>query len=193
MFVQTEITPNPASLKFLPGRVVMEKGTADFRSVEEAKNSLLAQNLFKIDGVEGVFFGSDFISITKIEGIDWQVIKPSILGSIADHFESGTPVMNKIENIDEGATNVKDEGATNVKDSEIVVQIKELLDTKIRPAVAMDGGDITFGDFKDGIVFLHMKGACSGCPSSTATLKAGIENMLKHYIPEVQGVEPMMA
>ena len=184
MFVQTEITPNPASLKFLPGRVVMEKGTADFRSVEEAKNSLLAQNLFKIDGVEGVFFGSDFISITKIEGIDWQVIKPSILGSIADHFESDTPVMNKIENTDEGAT--------NVKDSEIVVQIKELLDTKVRPAVAMDGGDITFSEYKDGIVFLHMKGACSGCPSSTATLKAGIENMLKHYIPEVQRVEPMM-
>ena len=184
MFVQTEITPNPASLKFLPGRVVMEKGTADFRSVEEAKNSLLAQNLFKIDGVEGVFFGSDFISITKIEGIDWQVIKPSILGSIADHFESGSPVMNKIENTDEDAT--------NVKDSEIVVQIKELLDTKVRPAVAMDGGDITFGDYKDGIVFLHMQGACSGCPSSTATLKAGIENMLKHYIPEVQRVEPVM-
>ena len=174
----------PDSLKFLPGRVVMEKGTADFRSVEEAKNSLLAQNLFKIDGVEGVFFGSDFISITKNESINWQVLKPSILGAIADHYESGTPIMNKVENS-------KDD-ATNVKDSDIVVQIKELLDTRVRPAVAMDGGDITFGDYKDGTVFLHMQGACSGCPSSTATLKAGIENMLKHYLPEVQGVEPVM-
>ena len=184
MFIQTETTPNPASLKFLPGRVVMEKDTADFRSVEEAYNSLLAQNLFKIEGVEGVFFGSDFISITKSKSIDWQVLKPSILGAIVDHYESGVPIMNKVENS-------KDD-ATNVKDSDIVVQIKELLDTRVRPAVAMDGGDITFSDYKEGIVFLHMKGACSGCPSSTATLKAGIENMLKHYLPEVQGVEPVM-
>ena len=184
MFIQTEITPNPASLKFLPGRVVMEKGTADFRRVEEASNSLLALSLFKIEGVEGVFFGSDFISITKGESSEWQILKPSILGAIADSYESGAPVMNKIESTDDDAT--------SAKDSEIVVQIKELLDTKVRPAVAMDGGDITFGDYKDGIVFLHMKGACSGCPSSTATLKAGIENMLKHYLPEVQGVEPVM-
>ena len=160
MFIQTETTPNPASLKFLPGRVVMERGTADFRSVEEANSSLLAQNLFKIEGVEGVFFGSDFISITKSESFDWQIVKPSILGAIADHYESGALVMNKAESF-------KDD-ATSAKDSEIVVQIKELLDTKVRPAVAMDGGDITFGDYKDGIVFLHMKGACSGCPSSTA-------------------------
>ena len=184
MFIQTDTTPNPASLKFLPGRVVMERGTADFRSVEEANSSLFAQNLFKIEGVEGVFFGSDFISITKSESFDWQILKPSVLGAISVHYESGASIIDKIENAEKNST------AT--KDSEIVVQIKELLDTRVRPAVAMDGGDITFGDYKDGIVFLHMKGACSGCPSSTATLKAGIENMLKHYVPEVQGVEPVM-
>ena len=184
MFIQTDSTPNPASLKFLPGRVVMERGTADFRSVEEASNSLFAQNLFKIEGVEGVFFGSDFISITKSDKLDWQVLKPSVLGAIADHYESGAPIIDKIENTE------KDSAVT--KDSDIVVQIKELLDTKVRPAVAQDVGDITFSDYKDGIVFLQMKGACSGCPSSTATLKAGIENMLKHYLPEVQGVEPVM-
>ena len=184
MLIQTDITPNPASLKFLPGRVVMKKGTADFRNVGEASNSILAQNLFKIEGVEGVFFGSDFISITKSEDLDWQVLKPSILGAIADHYESGAPIMDKTESTENDTT--------SIKDSEIVVQIKELLDTRVRPAVAMDGGDITFSDYKDGIVFLHMKGACSGCPSSTATLKAGIENMLKHYLPEIQGVQPVM-
>jgi len=184
MYIQTDTTPNPASLKFLPGRVVMERGTADFRSVEEANSSILAQNLFKIEGVEGVFFGSDFISITKSENFDWQILKPSVLGAISVHYESGASIIDKIENTEKNST--------VTKDSEIVVQIKKLLDTRVRPAVAMDGGDITFGDFKDGIVFLHMKGACSGCPSSTATLKAGIENMLKHYVPEVQGVEPVM-
>ena len=184
MFIQTDTTPNPASLKFLPGRVVMERGTADFRSVEEANSSILAQNLFKIEGVEGVFFGSDFISITKSENFDWQILKPSVLGAISVHYESGASIIDKIENTEKNST--------VTKDSEIVVQIKELLDTKVRPAVAMDGGDITFSDFKDGIVFLHMQGACSGCPSSTATLKTGIENMLKHYLPEVQGVEPVM-
>ena len=184
MFIQTDTTPNPASLKFLPGRVVMDRGTADFRNVEEANNSLLAQNLFKIEGVEGVFFGSDFISITKSDKLDWLVLKPSILGTISDHYESGAPVMNKVES--------SEDDTSSAKDSEIVVQIKELLDTRVRPAVAQDGGDITFSDFKDGIVYLHMQGACSGCPSSTATLKAGIENMLKHYLPEVQGVEPVM-
>ena len=183
MFIQTEITPNPASLKFLPGRVVMEKGTADFRSVEDAKKSILAQNLFKIETVEGVFFGSDFISITKNKSTDWQVLKPLILGAIADHYESGAPIVNKVES--------SEDEAISAKDSDIVVQIKELLNTRVRPAVAMDGGDITFSHYKDGIVFLHMKGACSGCPSSTATLKAGIENMLQHYLPEVQGVEPV--
>ena len=183
MFIQTETTPNPASLKFLPGRVVMERGTADFRSVEEANSSLLAQNLFKIEGVERVFFGSDFISITKSESFDWQILKPSVLGVISVHYESGASIIDKIENTEDDII--------DGKDSEIVVQIKELLDTRVRPAVAMDGGDITFSDFKDGTVFLHMKGACSGCPSSTATLKAGIESMLKHYLPEVQRVEPV--
>ena len=184
MFIQTETTPNPASLKFLPNQVVMEKGTADFRSVKDAKNSLLAQNLFKIEGVKGVFFGSNFISITKNDKLDWQILKPSVLGAISDHYESGDPVMNKEESFGDDAE--------NAKDSDIVVQIKELLDTRVRPAVAQDGGDITFSDYKDGIVYLRMQGACSGCPSSTATLKAGIENMLKHYLPEVQGVEPVM-
>ena len=184
MFIQTETTPNPASLKFLPGRVVMEKGTADFRSAEETKNFSLAQNLFKIEGVEGVFFGSDFISITKNKSMDWQVLKPSILGAITDYYELGAPVMNKEES--------SKEDTTNAKDSDIVVQIKELLDSRVRPAVAQDGGDIAFSDYKDGIVYLRMQGACSGCPSSTATLKAGIENMLKHYLPEVQAVESVM-
>jgi len=184
MFIQTELTPNPASLKFLPGRVVMENGTIDFRSIEEATNSLLAQNLFKVEGVEGVFFGSDFISITKSDKFDWQVLKPSVLGVISDHYESGELIINQTEN--------NKENLSNTNDSEIVVQIKELLDTRVRPAVAMDGGDITFSDYKDGIVFLHMKGACSGCPSSTATLKAGIENMLKHYLPEIKEVQPVM-
>ena len=144
MFIQTDTTPNPASLKFLPGRVVMERGTADFRSVEEANSSLFAQNLFKIEGVEGVFFGSDFISITKSESIDWQVLKPSILGAIVDHYESGAPVMNKEVS--------SEDDATSAKDSDIVKQIKELLDTRVRPAVAQDGGDITFSDYKDGKV-----------------------------------------
>ena len=184
MFIQTETTPNPASLKFLPGRVVMESGTADFRNVEEAKNSILAQNLFKIEEVEGVFFGSDFISITKNESVNWQVLKPSILGVIANHFESGAPLINKEES--------SENKTTSTKDSEIVVQIKELLDTRVRPAVAMDGGDITFSDYKDGTVYLQMQGACSGCPSSTATLKAGIENMLKHYLPEIKEVQAVM-
>ncbi len=186
MFIQTETTPNPASLKFIPGQVVMEKGTAYFRNVEEANNSLLAQNLFKIEGVEGVFFGSDFISITKNESIDWLVMKSSILGAISDHYESGDPLLNTIN------INKNTDEEVKSKDSEIVVQIKELLDKKVRPAVAMDGGDITFGEYKDGIVFLHMKGACSGCPSSTATLKTGIENLFKHYLPEVQGVEQVV-
>ena len=181
MFIQTEITPNPVSLKFLPGCVVMERGTADFRKIEETKYSLLAQNLFKIEGVEGVFFGSDFISITKSESFDWQILKPFILATIADHYESGDPIIKKKES--------SEEDVTSSQDSELVVQIKELLDTKVRPAVAMDGGDITFSDYKDGIVFLQMQGACSGCPSSAATLKAGIESMFKHYLPEVQGVE----
>ena len=187
MFIQTEQTPNPQTLKFLPGKVVMEEGTAFFQNVEEAINSPFAKRLFDVDGVDGVFFGSDFITITKVNSIDWQVMKPLILSSIMDHYNSSEETIIK-EKINE-----KSSLKLNENDSDIVKQIKELLDTRVRPAVAMDGGDIIYDSFKDGIVYLHMQGACSGCPSSTATLKMGIENMLKHYVPEVQEVRPVDA
>tara|TARA_B100000575_G_C23130098_1_gene655419 strand:- start:2392 stop:2955 length:564 start_codon:yes stop_codon:yes gene_type:complete len=187
MFIQTEHTPNPQTLKFLPGKVVMEEGTAFFQDVNEGSNSPFAKRLFEIEGVEGVFFGSDFITITKSQSIDWQVMKPLILGSIMDHYNSGDETIVKNEKVEN--TSLK----TNENDNDIVKQIKELLDTRVRPAVAMDGGDIIYDSFKDGVVYLHMQGACSGCPSSTATLKMGIENMLKHYVPEVQEVRPVDA
>ena len=187
MFIQTETTPNPQTLKFLPGKVVMEDGTAFFQNLEEGSNSPFAKRLFGIDGVEGVFFGSDFITITKSQSIDWQVMKPLILGSIMDHYNSGEETINKTE------INLNTSLESKESDTDIVKQIKELLDTRVRPAVAMDGGDIIYDSFKDGIVYLHMQGACSGCPSSTATLKMGIENMLKHYVPEVQEVRPVDA
>ena len=183
MNIQTESTPNPSSLKFLPDQVVMEKGTADFRNVEEAKSSPLALNLFKIEGVEGVFFGSDFISITKNDNHEWQMLKPSISETIIEHYKSGAAIMLQGE---EDKTDT-----SNTEDNEAVIKIKEIIDTKVRPAVAKDGGDIIFQSFDNGIVYLHMQGSCSGCPSSTATLKAGIENMLKHYIPEVREVRPV--
>ena len=183
MDIQTEFTPNPSSLKFLPGKIVMEKGTADFRNVEKAKHSPLALNLFKIDGVEGVFFGSDFISITKNDNHEWQMLKPSISETIIKHYKSGAAIMLQEEQ--------DKTGTSTTEDNEAVIKIKEILDTKVRPAVAKDGGDITFQSFDNGIVYLHMKGSCSGCPSSTATLKAGIENMLKHYVPEVREVRPI--
>ena len=183
MDIQTEFTPNPSSLKFLPGKIVMEKGTADFRNVEKAKHSPLALNLFKIDGVEGVFFGSDFIAITKNDNHEWQILKPSISETIIEYYKSGTAIMPQGE---EDKTS-----ASDTEDNEAVIKIKEILDTKVRPAVAKDGGDITFQSFDNGIVYLQMKGSCSGCPSSTATLKAGIENMLKHYVPEVREVRPI--
>jgi len=188
MFIQTEQTPNPQTLKFLPGKVVMSEGTAFYQNIAEAGDSPFAKRLFSVDGVEGVFFGSDFITITKNENFDWQVMKPSVLGSIIDHFNSNEMTIEKSDNkeADKISTN-------NVDDSDIVKQIKELLDTRVRPAVAMDGGDIIYNNFEDGIVYLKMQGACSGCPSSTATLKMGIENMLKHYIPEVQEVRPVDA
>ena len=185
MFIQTETTPNPQTLKFLPGKVVMEEGTAFFQNIEDSANSPFAKRLFEVDGVDGVFFGSDFITITKNETIDWQVMKPLLLNSIMDHFNSGDKTINKTENKDNASLK------TDQNDTEVVKQIKELLDTRVRPAVAMDGGDIVYNSFKDGIVYLHMQGACSGCPSSTATLKMGIENMLKHYVPEVQEVRPI--
>jgi Fe-S cluster biogenesis protein NfuA len=177
MFIQTEQTPNPATLKFLPGREVMPSGTADFPMRETATRSPLAEQLFQIDGVSGVFFGSDFVTVTKSRDRDWQLLKPAILGAIMDHFTSGRPLILAEAN----ATSAMAEQG----ESEVVAQIRELLDTRVRPAVAQDGGDIVFHGYEDGIVYLHMQGSCSGCPSSTATLKAGIENMLRHYLPEV--------
>ena len=186
MFIQTEATPNPATLKFLPGKVVMENGTAEFRDEEEAAaGSMLAARLFEIPGVTSVYFGYDFITVTK-EQQEWQHLKPAILGSIMEHFMSGQPVMagqGRAEETDQ-------EGEFFAPgDETIVATIKELLETRVRPAVAQDGGDITFKGFRDGTVFLNMKGACSGCPSSTATLKHGVQNLLHHFIPEVQAVE----
>ncbi len=185
MFIQTEVTPNPATLKFLPGKVVLESETADFRDGETAsEQSGLAGRLFDIPGVVGVFFGYDFITVTK-DGPDWQHLKPAVLGTIMEHFMSGQPVMNSA-----GPAPVGDgEEFYDTTDEELVSTIKELLDTRVRPAVAQDGGDITFRGFKDGTVFLHMKGACAGCPSSTATLKHGIQNLLRHFVPEVEQVE----
>ena len=178
MFIQTEDTPNPLTIKFLPGKEVMKSGTADFKSKDLSQNSPLASRLFDIEGIDGVFLGSDFISVTKKENEEWFSLKPSILGKIMEHYASGDSVL-LVNNND-----LSDES----NDSDTVQQIKQLLETRVRPAVAMDGGDIQFESFEDGIVTLLMKGACSGCPSSTATLKMGIENMLRHYIPEVQEV-----
>jgi Fe-S cluster biogenesis protein NfuA len=183
MFIQTEQTPNPATLKFLPGRVVLEHGTADFPDVGAAHRSPLARRLFDVAGIERVFLGSDFITVTKADALDWQVIKPAVLGGIMEHFTSGEPVMRAPEG------DAAD--AAGEADDEIVAQIKELLDTRIRPAVAQDGGDIVFHSFEEGVVYLHMQGSCSGCPSSTATLKMGIENLLRHYVPEVVEVRPV--
>lgn len=182
MFIQTEATPNPATLKFIPGRIVLESGTADFRSSDEATNSPLAARLFEIDGVEGVFFGSDFIAVTKGEQ-DWQHLKPSVLGAIMDHYVSGAPVVGS-----EGANDSGSESFDEA-DAETVATIMDLLDTRVRPAVAQDGGDIAFRGYRDGIVYLHMRGACAGCPSSTATLKYGIENLLRHFCPDVREVQ----
>jgi Fe-S cluster biogenesis protein NfuA len=184
MFIQTEQTPNPATLKFLPGRDVMGTGTADFSSVDEAKRSPLAEHLFGIDGVAGVFLGSDFVTVTKQSDKDWHLLKPAILGAIMEHYTSGRPII-----VGPAGSAAAAEGE---EDSEIVAQIKDLIETRVRPAVAQDGGDIVFQSFEDGIVYLHMQGSCSGCPSSTATLKAGIENMLKHYVPEVVEVRAVM-
>jgi len=186
MFIQTEATPNPATLKFLPGRVVLESGTLDMANKETAKQSPLAAALFEIPNVGGVFFGSDFISITKRDG-DWQQIKPAILGAIMEHFISGAPLL---ANGAEPATADADE-FFDAKDADTVATIKDLIETRVRPAVAGDGGDITFKGYKEGVVFLEMKGACSGCPSSTATLQHGIQNLLKHFVPDVVEVRPM--
>ena len=177
MFIQTEQTPNPATLKFLPGRTVMDDGVVDFADAELAQPSPLARRLFAVDGVTGVYLGSDFISVSKREGEDWYLMKPAVLGAIMDHFMSGDPVVEAGASLP-GDTTI-DEGDATVR------QIKELIDTRVRPAVAQDGGDIVFHGFERGVVYLHMRGACAGCPSSTITLKNGIENLLRYYVPEV--------
>ncbi len=184
MFIQTEATPNPATLKFLPGGPVLENGSREIQNEEEARISPLASALFAIDGVSGVFLGPDFISVTKSSG-EWPHLKPAILGAIMEHFMSGGPILT---------LGAEDEHERKheffaPEDSEIVVTIKDLIETRVRPAVANDGGDIVFRGFKDGVVYLQMKGACSGCPSSTATLKRGIQNLLCHFVPEVKSVE----
>ena len=186
MFIQTESTPNPATLKFLPGQAVLSAGTADFPSAVAAASSPLATRVFTAEGVVGVFFGPDFVTVTKRDEVDWSHIKPAILGAIMEHYQSGQPVL-----ADESGTvgHADHDGP----DEAIVKQIKELLDTRVRPAVAQDGGDITFHGFEKGVVYLHMQGACAGCPSSTMTLKSGIENLLKHYIPEVVEVRAIAA
>ncbi len=184
MFIQTEETPNPATLKFLPGREVAGSTTADFPEPESAGRSPLAERLFSIDGIAGVFLGADFVTVTKAAEKEWYLLKPAVLGVIMEHFTAGRPVLL-------GEAPAPDEKVSE-EDTEVVAQIKELLDTRVRPAVAQDGGDIIFHAFEDGVVFLAMQGACAGCPSSTATLKMGIENMLRHYIPEVLEVRAVM-
>ena len=185
MFIQTEATPNPATLKFLPGRIVLEDGTLNLPSADDARKSPLAEKLFAISGVGGVFYGSDFITVTKTDG-EWQQLKPAILGAIMEHYMSGAPLLAPSD----GPAVTEDE-FFEPKDAETVATIKDLIETRVRPAVANDGGDITFRGFKDGIVFLHMQGSCQGCPSSTATLKHGIQNLLRHFVPDVVEVRPI--
>lgn len=182
MFIQTEATPNPATLKFIPGKRVLADGTADFRSRSDAAKSPLATRLFDIDGVDGVFLGTDFISVTK-GAVEWQHLKPMVLGAIMEHFVAGGTAAEN-----EGANDAPG-GSYDPADEETVATIKELLETRVRPAVAQDGGDITFSGYREGVVYLHMRGACAGCPSSTATLRHGIENLLKHFCPDVQAVQ----
>ena len=186
MFIQTEDTPNPATVKFLPGQNVMPRGNAEFRGPDEAQASPLAQRLFTLQGVVSVFLGSDFVSITKSGDTDWSMLKPMVLAALMEHLSTGQPIIDedKMTALNGDASGTLEDG------DEITAQIKELLDTRVRPQVAMDGGDIEFDRFEDGVVFLSMRGACAGCPSATMTLKAGIENMLRHFIPEVTEVRP---
>lgn len=184
MFIQTEATPNPATLKFLPGRIVMPEGTFDAPNAEAAQASPLAARLIAMPEVAGVFLGYDFISVTKAGG-EWQHLKPVLLGAIMEHFTSGAPILASGAQVAQGS----EDEFFDVADRETVDTIKELIETRVRPAVAGDGGDITFKGFKDGVVYLNMRGSCSGCPSSTATLKHGIQNLLKHFLPEIREVE----
>ena len=184
MFIQTEPTPNPASLKFLPGREVMTRGVLDFTDPDRTEGSPLARRVFEVEGVSGVFLGTDFITVTKNEGQDWYVLKPAVLGAIMEHYLSGDPVV-------EVDAEPGDEGGADPEDDALVRQIRELIETRVRPAVAQDGGDIIFRGFERGIVYLHMRGSCAGCPSSTITLKNGIENLLRYYVPEVVEVRPV--
>jgi Fe-S cluster biogenesis protein NfuA len=186
MFIQTEATPNPATLKFLPGRDVLGDGTMEFRDRDSAGRSPLAEKLFGIQGVTGVFYGSDFVTVTKDDS-DWQHLKPAILGAIMEHYMSGAPLVA------DGAVDADAEEFFDAKDAETVATIKDLIETRVRPAVANDGGDITFRGFKEGIVYLDMKGSCAGCPSSTATLKHGIQNLLRHFVPDVVEVQQTAA
>lgn len=187
MFIQTEATPNPETLKFLPGQTVMEMGVLDYRDDSAIEASPLAQRLFAVDGVMGVFLGYDFISVTK-DTRPWEHLKPSVLGAIMEHYLSGDPVV-----VDPNAVKTESEGEEfDEADAATVAMIKEILDERVRPAVANDGGDIIFRAYRDGVVHLSMRGACAGCPSSTMTLQMGIQNLLRHFIPEVQEVRPVM-
>ena len=189
MFIETETTPNPATLKFLPGRQVMPAGTRDFATPEEAEASPLAQALFDTGEVTGVFFGGEFVSVTAAPGVDWSVLKPQVVVVLLDHFVSEAPLFAGGDASGFAVPPESDEDVgDDPADAEIVAQIKELIETRVRPAVANDGGDIRYRGFRDGVVYLAMHGACSGCPSSTATLKQGIEGLLKHYVPEVHEV-----
>lgn len=188
MFIETELTPNPATLKFLPGEQVMAAGTREFRNEDEAAASPLASALFDLGDVTGVFYGRDFISVTAAPGVGWSDLKPQVVAMLLDHFVTGAPLFNAP---DASAIVVPDEDADlgdDPADADIIAQIKELIETRVRPAVANDGGDIIYRGFRAGVVYLAMQGACSGCPSSTATLKNGIETLLKHYVPEVSEV-----
>ena len=189
MFIQTEATPNPATLKFIPGRIVLDTGTMEFASREAAARSPLATRLFEVPGVTGVFYGADFVTVTKADG-DWQHLKPAILGAIMEHYMSGAPLLADGSAGSDEALDEQDE-FFNESDADTVAQIKDLIETRVRPAVANDGGDITFRGFKDGIVYLNMKGSCAGCPSSTATLQHGIQNLLRHFVPDVVEVRPV--
>ena len=188
MFIVTETTPNPATLKFLPGELVMQTGTREFRDEVEAAASPLASALFDLGDVTGVFFGRDYVSVTAAPGVDWSALKPQVVAILLDHFVTGAPLFSGPDASGIVVPAEDDDFGDDPAHADIVVQIKELIETRVRPAVANDGGDIVYRGFRDGVVFLSMQGACSGCPSSTATLKNGIETLLKHYVPEVTEV-----